>query len=250
MTAFHYYYWQSVHKNIPCNIFPGTAELKVHCFFYRWRTTFGCLWTAWLRTPPLTLKPRRTWRCSKRALDPVVLSATSSLNRCLESINFASVIFQKQRCSVGITSPWSDPVPCRPLPLASWRASWTGWNSRRRLSSTRNVQLSNKVKSRASPNWTTPTMQVMHVAQFPSATAIFLHQARIIVFSSRWEELLQLHTDPHRGRLGQDTCCVWAGSSWQGPLWRLPAEGKNPQRPGSLTQTGEDSKNNDANRFF
>lgn len=48
----------------------------------RWRTTCGCLSIAWLRTPPLTLRPKRTWHCSRRPSGPLVLSVTSSLNRC------------------------------------------------------------------------------------------------------------------------------------------------------------------------
>lgn len=44
---------------------------------FRWRTTSGCLWTHWSRTPPLTLRPRRTWHSRPRALGPSAFCQTS-----------------------------------------------------------------------------------------------------------------------------------------------------------------------------
>lgn len=47
----------------------------------RWRTTCGCLWTVWLRTPALTLRPKKTWHYSRRISVPPALWVTSLLNR-------------------------------------------------------------------------------------------------------------------------------------------------------------------------
>lgn len=57
----------------------------------------------------------------------------------------------------------------------------------------------------------------------------------LTIFSYRWEELHWLHADSYRGRLSQDTCCVWAGSGRKGPLWSLPSQRKNAQCPGGFT---------------
>lgn len=129
----------------------------------RWRTTCGCSWTAWLKTPRLTLRPKRTWHCSRRVSGPLVLSATSSSNRCWFKNNRLCIVF-----------PWSviiQLIPSfsalhRPHPVGLWKVSWTGWSSRLSPSSTRNVQLLNTQRSRGCRNWTMPTMQVIYMKCF------------------------------------------------------------------------------------
>lgn len=65
----------------------------------------------------------------------------------------------------------------------------------------------------------------------------------LLVFSYRWEELIWLHADSYWGRLGQDSCCVWAGCGRQRPLWCLPSQRKNAQCAGGLTQAGSTQYN-------
>lgn len=96
--------WQSSHSRYSLSLIVKTAgaavtNIPLWCYYYcycllveyiteharsfsRWRITCGCLSIAWLRTPPLTLRPKRTWHCSRRTLGRHVLWVRSSLNRC------------------------------------------------------------------------------------------------------------------------------------------------------------------------
>lgn len=76
------------------------------------------------------------------------------------------------QCSVNVLEP---SAPHRLRLVALLKASWTGWSSRLRLSSTRNVQPSNTPKSRVCQSWTMLTMQVMSPvgAAFNENSAIY-----------------------------------------------------------------------------